>query len=205
MKTFQKFLDEAYLILERSKPKFRGKRTPEEIEALKKERKERKEIEYEDPSPTTQQLIDLLRKRAREHSILGRTPEGKLDTSSPHFEISQKYSRMATGRQLPFNFKQVLDTKESSGITKKFLRDKSRVDRNLAKHRGNNPDVVKPSEHPDTHSSKASEFDKIVHRRRVKRNKEQRNKEAIDTRGREFRRNEIQNTIGRIPGQLSNR
>lgn len=203
MKTFQEFLEESYLILERSKPKFRGTRSPEEIEAIQKTRREQKGRGSEGSSPTTKQLITVLRKKAKEHSKLGRTPEGKLDMSSPHFEKSQRYNRMATVRQPPFNYRQVVDTKQSAGITKNFLRDKSRFDRNLAKHRGNNPDVVKPSEHPDTHSSKASEFDRIIHRRRVKRNKERRNKEAIDTKGREFRRDEIQKTIGRIPGQLS--
>lgn len=202
MKTFQEFLEESYLILERSKPKFRGTRTPEEIEAIQKTRREQKP-EHQEPSETKQKIIDKYREKAIYHFDKSRKADGKIDINSPHFEKSKVYNQRAFGRELPDY--QVLDTKKFRGTTKNFLRDKSRVDRNLDKHKGNNPDVVKPSEHPDTHSSKASEFDKIVHRRRVKRNKSERKKEVSDVMNndREFRRNEIQKTIGKISGQLS--
>jgi hypothetical protein len=199
MKTFKEFIEESYLILERSKPKFRGTRTPEEIEALRQKRREQ-QPQHQEPSSTSQKIINKHREKAIHHFKLSKTPEGKVDTNSPHHEKSREHNSRALGRELPDY--QVLDTKKYKGSTKGVLRKISQATRAIEKGKGLNPDTVKPSEHPDTHSSKASEFDKIVHKRRRIRNKAQRNKEAVDTQGREFRRGEIQKTIGKIPGQL---
>jgi hypothetical protein len=197
MKTFKKFIEESYMILER-RGKFKGTRSPEEIDYIRSKRSQSNSMEnnYE-MTPTQKRTVKRAKELLRIHHKKAIESPEKLN--STHQQVANIYGKMIWNRNSPHFQGQVLDTNRAAGIDATQYRRHRQLKRKIAQKKGN-PDVVKPSEHPDTHQSKASEFDKIVQQRRRRRNQKQNKKEVENSRekSKKFRRDEIAKTVGNI-------
>ena len=148
-------------------------------------------------TPTQKRTVERAKELLRIHHKKAIESSEKLN--STHQQVANIYGKMIWNRNSPHFQGQVLDTNKAAGIDATQYRRHRQLKRIIAQKKGN-IDVVKPSEHPDTHISKASEFDNIVHQRRRRRNQQQNKKEVENSRekGKKFRRDEIAKTVGNI-------
>lgn len=197
MKTFQEFITEA-------RGKFRGHRTPEEIDQIRKERAERKAIETQD-TPTNKRIRDAAQEAAFKQIKQKNQLKGTLFTRMRLYQGRPSGLRNTT-----------LDTVQNiATLIKKFSRD-----RNKLKRQKEDRGQLLPSQHPDANfsSSQAAERADRLHRRRrnarsklgmPSRQEHKANQRAAEQESRkrdqQFRRDKLKKTVGQIPGQLGNR
>lgn len=195
MKTFQEFITEA-------RGKFRGHRTPEEIAKIRKEREERQSIEPHD-TPVSRGLTQAAAREALKQIKQKNQLKGTLLTRMRFYQ----------GRPAGLRDTTLDTTSNVSSLTKRFSRA-----RNILKKQKEDKHQVLPSQHPDANFSSpeaAKKADK-THQKRVKERRRLRmpSRQEYKAKQREaekqsrendrrFRRTQLKDTVGKIPGQLS--
>jgi hypothetical protein len=199
MKTFQEFITEA-------RGKFRGHRTPEEIAKVRKKRQERQTIETED-TPTNERIRD-----AAQQAAIKAHKENNSEKARSYMSLGFLHTLPQSQRYTP------TDTRGRHGRGGQHFTKELERKINQAKKEEEGKQEVLPSEHPDANFSSpeaAKKADK-THEKRVKarrrlrmpsrqehkakQREEEKRSRSID---REFRRTQLQKTVGKIPGQLS--
>lgn len=201
MKTFREFIIEAH-----SRGKFRGTRTPEEIENLRKKRREYQSIETTDTSTN-----ERIRNSAQRAKIESYKKGNKEQTFS--------YGRLGFYHTLPVSRRYTpIDSRGKYGMGGQHLDKELSRKINQADH-SDTKSVVLPSKHPDANYSSpeaAKKADKLHLQRLKKRkkkdmpsrqqHKEQKKEQEQQSRqrDRDLRKEWLKDTVGKIPGQLRN-
>lgn len=201
MKTFQEFITEA-------RGKFRGHRTPEEIAKIRKKRIENQTVETQD-TPTNERIRNAAQKAA-----LKAHQEKNSEKARSHMSLGFLHTLPLSQRYTP------TDTRGRYGRGGQHLTKELERKINQAKKEEDEQQEVLPSQHPDANFSSpeaAKKADK-THQERVKarrrlrmpsrqdyRAKRRESEEQSRENDRKFRRTQLRNTVGRIPGQLGNR
>lgn len=199
MKTFKEFITEA-------RGKFRGHRTPEQIAQVRRERQERQTIETKD-TPTNAKIRD-----AAQRAVMGAHKEKNSEKTRSHMSLGFLHTLPLSQRYTP------TDTRGGYGRGGQHLTKE--LDRKINQAKKEKENKVLPSKHPDANfsSPKVAEKADKTHLKRLKARKKLRmptrqqhreNQKAAEQKSRgndrEFRRTQLQKTLGKIPGQLGNR